>query len=148
MTAPMRAARLLASILSIVALSAPLAAFAQQIPAAAPAPSYARSSNLNGEETIKGRVISFDGKYSLQVNDDRGFIDAVELHQGTVINPTGLELHPGMAVTILGYNRGRTFAANEVDTPYTSYGLAPGYPGYAPFSVGIGFGPVYYHHWH
>jgi hypothetical protein len=144
----MRAARLLATILSIAALSAPLAAIAQQVPAAAPAPSYARPNNLNGEESIKGRVISFDGKDNLQVNDERGFIDAVELHQGTVINPTGLALHPGMAVTILGYNRGRTFAANEVDTPYQTYGFEPAYPVYAPFSVGIGFGPVYYHHWH
>lgn len=49
----MRAARLLAAILSIGALSAPLAAFAQQAPTAGPAPSYARPSALNGDETIK-----------------------------------------------------------------------------------------------
>ena len=48
----------------------------------------------NGEETIHGRVVSFDGGYSLQVHDDRGFIDNVRLHQGTIINPTGITLSP------------------------------------------------------
>jgi hypothetical protein len=83
----------------------------------------------------------------LNVRDDRGFLDNVELHQGTIINPTGLALQPGMEVTIIGYNRGRSLAANEIDTPYQSYGVVPfGYS--SPGSIGIGFGPVYFHHWH
>lgn len=143
----MRTLRIFAAALGIAAFSAPLAAFAQQPPAAPPAgppPSYARPA-ANGEETIHGRIQSFDGKYHLNVLDDRGFVDNVDMHQGTVINPTGLSLQPGMAVTIMGYNRGRTFAANEIDTPYASYGFVPAYP--YPVSVGIGFGPVYYHRW-
>ena len=106
------------------------------------------SALVNGEETISGRIAAFDGKYRVQLHDDRGFIDTVQLHQGTVINPTGLTLQPGMRVTILGYNRGRAFAANEIDTPYQQYGLAPGYPVHSPVTIGIGFGPAYYHHWH
>jgi hypothetical protein len=138
----MRTLRIFAVALGIAAFAAPLAAFAQQSPAAPPAgppPSYARQAT-NGEETIHGRIASFDGKYHLNVHDDRGFTDNVDLHQGTVINPTGLSLQPGMAVTIMGYNRGHSFAANEIDTPYASYGYAP-----YPVSVGIGFGPVIYH---
>ena len=86
---------------------------------------------------IHGRVSSFDGAYSLQVNDDRGFIDNVQLRQGTVINPTGIRLAPGMQVTIHGVNRGSAFAANVIDTPYQSYGAVPVYP-YAPYAY-----PVY-----
>jgi hypothetical protein len=145
----MRTARIFATLFSIAVLSAPLAAFAQQIPAppdAQSAPTYARPSAVNGEETIHGRINLFDGKYRLEVRDDRGFIDNVEMHQGTVINPTGLALQPGMAVTILGYNRGHVFAANEIDTPYQSYGLVPVVYPYPYYSIGVG--PVYFHHWH
>jgi hypothetical protein len=144
----MRALRILAALLAVAPFSAPPAAFAQQpsdASAAAPPPTYARPA-VNGEETIHGRINSFDGKYHLNVRDDRGFMDSVDMHQGTVINPTGLALQTGMAVTIMGYNRGRTFAANEIDTPYTSYGFVPF--GYPPVSIGIGVGPVYFHHWH
>jgi len=138
-------ARIVAALLSIAALSIPLSAFAQQAPGQPGAPSYARPAPAGGEETIHGRISSFDGKYHLNVRDDRGFLDSVDMHQGTVINPTGLTLQPGMAVTILGFNRGHAFAANEIDTPYLSYGLAPVV---YPYSFGFGFGPVYYHHWH
>jgi len=140
----MRPARILAALLGSVVLEAPLAAFAQQTSAPPPAPSYARPP-ANDEETIHGRISLIDGKYHLDVRDDRGFIDNVEMHQGTIINPTGLQLAPGMTVTILGYNRGPVFAANEIDTPYQAYGFArEPYPAY---SVGFGFGPVYFHHW-
>jgi hypothetical protein len=139
----MRTARIFAVLLSIAFISTPLAALAQQ-PAA---PSYARPA-ANGEETIRGSVYAIDGKYGLRVRDERGFIDNVELHQGTIINPTGLTLRPGMPVTIAGFNRGHVFAANEIDTPFASYGFVPGGYPYPPVSIGIGFGPVYYHHWH
>jgi hypothetical protein len=143
-------ARILAAILSLAAISAPLLALAQQVAPAAATPSYARPNNLNGEESISGRINSFDGKYTMLVADDRGFVDTVQLHQGTVINPTGISLEPGMRVTILGYNGGHAFAANEIDTPYTSFGVEPiyAYPGYAPFALQFDFGSGYYHHWH
>jgi hypothetical protein len=140
----MRTFRIFAALLGLAAFAAPLTAFAQETAAAPSAPSYARPP-ANGEETIHGRINTFDGKYHVEVRDDRGFVDNVELHQGTVINPTGLQLQQGRRVTIMGYNRGRAFAANEIDTPYQSYGLAPVV---YPYSIGIGFGPVYFHHWH
>jgi hypothetical protein len=126
--------RLLAALAALIAL-APLGAAAQtEAPDAptyaAPPPSYSST-----DEVIHGRVSSFDGAYSLQVRDDRGFIDNVQLRQGTVINPTGLRLASGMKVTIHGVNRGRAFAANEIDTPYASYGAIPVYP-YGPYAYG------------
>ncbi len=41
----------------------------------------------------------------------------MDLHQGTIINPTGLTLEPGMNVTIDGYADGSNFDAMEIDTP-------------------------------
>jgi hypothetical protein len=112
---------------------------ANAAPPAATPPSYATT-----EDSIRGRIAGFDGKYDLQLRDDRGFIDKVRLHDGTIINPTGLRLSPGQSVTILGHNAGSTFDANEIDTPYASYGVpvyAYGYPyyGYPYYGVGVGF---------
>jgi hypothetical protein len=121
------------------------------LPLAAPAqgvPSYA-----TGEETIHGTVSGFDGKYDLTVRDDRGFVDNVRLHDGTIINPTGLRLAGGMTVTIYGHADGNHFSATEVETPYhRSYAYVPyavpypyapypyyGYPYYGPaFGLGVG----------
>lgn len=142
-------------VLIALAAGAPLGAGAQQVSAPAP-PSYARPSYGSDEETVRGRIASFDGAYTLQVRDDRGFIDNVRLQQGTVINPTGIRLAPGMSVTIYGVNSGAYLTANEIDTPYDAYGAVPMYPvypypvyaypyPYSSFSLGIGFGP--YRHW-
>jgi hypothetical protein len=113
----------------------------QAPPAAAPPPMPTYAS---GEEHIRGRIASIDGKYQITVRDQRGYIDRVSLHDGTVINPTGLQLAPGQMVTILGHNAGSTFQANEIDTPYGRYGgFAYAYPAYAPYygpAWGVGFG--------
>ena len=90
---------------------APLAASAQ-------APSYAQSGGAYHEDEIRGVVTSFNGHYDLQVRDRKGYIDNVKLHQGTVINPTGLTLQPGMSVTIYGEPNGTHFDANIINTPY------------------------------
>jgi hypothetical protein len=122
-----------------VVVTAPLAALAQSVPtydgAAAPA--------QDGEENVHGRIVSFDGNYSLQVRDERGYLDNVQMHQGTIINPTGITLAPGMVVSILGYDAGGYLAANEIDTPYTFYDGAWCYDGhpwsYWGPSVGLAF---------
>jgi hypothetical protein len=110
--------------LGLLSLGALLAA-GIPAPSQAETPSYARPGYASDEETIHGRIASFNGEYDMQVRDDRGFVDHVRLHTGTVINPTGLTLVPGMSVTILGYNRGSSFEANEVDTPYAPYAAQP-----------------------
>ncbi|HYZ16461.1 MAG TPA: hypothetical protein VE591_08675 [Candidatus Acidoferrum sp.] len=67
------------------------------------------------ETTLSGTIAGFDGKYHLRLRDDRGYVDDVTLHQGTVITPTGQRLHPGMRVTIRGAAAGSTFDADEID---------------------------------
>jgi hypothetical protein len=142
--------RVLAALVALAAAAVPVATFAQTD---AP-PSYARPGTAPGDEAIHGRIAGFDGAYNLQVNDDRGFLDNVQLQQGTIINPTGIRLTSGMRVTIHGVNRGSVFAANEIDTPYQSYGAVYGYPVYPypaygypccypygpTFGIGFGFG--------
>jgi hypothetical protein len=118
-------------------LATPLVAQAQDIP------SYAQPDAVSEDEQIHGRIVSFDGQYSLQVRDERGFVDNVQLHQGTIINPTGLTLAPGMVVSVDGFNDGPYLAANEIDTPYTYYGGVPYYGGYPWYhygpSISLGF---------
>ena len=100
--------------LAAAALLAPLAAEAQGVP------SYAQpTSSYAGDENIHGRIATFDGGFNLTVRDERGFVDNVHMHQGTIINPTGITLEAGMVVSILGYNAGSYLEANEIDTPYT-----------------------------
>jgi invasion protein IalB len=101
---------------------------------AAPAPSYA--TPVTGEH-ISGVIAAVTGKYTLQVRDSRGFLDNIELHQGTIINPRGLTLAAGMQVTISGTNAGSAFSANQIDAPYTIAVV----PAYGPaYGLGFGFG--------
>jgi hypothetical protein len=133
------APRLAVSALAIAGLVLPTIASAQDIP------SYAQP---NRDETIHGRITSVNGTFNISVRDDRGFVDNVELHQGTIINPTGLTLASGMNVTVIGIANGGEFDANEIDTPYHYAGpapepiyLGPGwwYPGF-PYGYGPAFG--------
>ena len=121
---------------SLAALTAALfLTFAQAAPAQ-PVPSYARPLPANADEQIRGRVTGFDGGYNVSVRDERGYIDHVRLHPGTIINPTGITLAPGMVVSVFGHNAGSYFAANEVDTPYTFYGGVPYYYGIPWYNYG------------
>ena len=137
---------LLAAVAAL-SLAAPVAARAQDDPSyVAPqaAPSYAQAPvAANAEEDIHGRIVDFDGAYTLSVRDERGFVDNIQLHQGTIINPTGLTLAPGMVVNVLGYNAGPYLEANEIDTPYTIDAGVPYYDGqiwsYWGPSISLGF---------
>ena len=124
---------------SITLLGLPSLALAQ------PMPSYA----VRKVETIRGTISSFNGAYTMYVRDNRGYIDDVTLHQGTIINPTGIRLQPGFPVTITGRPNGSTFLADQIDTPYRivygygypyyGYGYGYPYPAYGP-SLGFGWG--------
>jgi hypothetical protein len=127
-----------AAAVAMLAASAPLAAVAQN--ATTPVPTYATPPR---GDTIKGTIATINGKYNISVRDERGFIDNVSLHDGTIINPTGLRLAPGQSVTIDGAADGRTFIANQIDTPYVMYGYPYAYYpyyGYPVYNVGFGFG--------
>jgi hypothetical protein len=103
-------------------------------------PSYATRSG----ETIRGTISSFDGGYNMYVRDVRGYLDSVTLHQGTVINPTGITLQVGFPVTIYGRVGGTTLLADQIDTPFqyspnNYYGYGGAYPFFA-FGLGLGLG--------
>jgi hypothetical protein len=121
-----------------------LAASAQQTPPYAegpppppsgPPPAYAS----NPEPTIRGVVTRIDAKYQIHIRDRAGYIDNVSLHDGTIINPRGIPLQPGMRVVIMGHPEGQAFIANEIDVP-NAVGYVPYYYGPGPYYVGFGFG--------
>jgi hypothetical protein len=129
------------------AFIAALAAAALITPSIASAQDFASSADNGANQQIQGTISSIDGTWNLTVNDANGYSDNVALHQGTIINPTGLTLEDGMNVTIDGYPDGSTFDAIEIDTPYQYQGPAPvavyygpgnWYPGYAS-----GWGPSF-----
>ncbi|HTU83552.1 MAG TPA: hypothetical protein VMF61_15595 [Candidatus Acidoferrales bacterium] len=121
-------------------------AFASAL-AAAPLAVYARGSTTayTYNPTLRGRISSIPGKYTIEVRTRNGALHRVQLHQGTIINPTGITLQPGFPVTIYGQRQGDAFAANEIDTPY-HYAPAPAgyyYPYGGPGTFGFGFGGFY-----
>jgi hypothetical protein len=127
-------------------LIAAVAAAALMTPAVASAQdaSYAEGG---ANQQIQGTVAAINGTWNISVDDANGYTDSVQLEQGTIINPTGLTLEPGMNVTIDGYADGQNFDALEIDTPYQYSGPAPvavyygpgeWYPGYAN-----GWGPSF-----
>jgi hypothetical protein len=134
-----------AKLIWVAALGAALGLFSAGPAAAQQAPSYATAppsyATAQTDETIRGTIRSINGQYNISVRDERGFIDNVSLHQGTIINPTGLTLAPGQRVTILGHADGRTFAANEIDTPYLAAVPVPVYP-YGFYGYPYGYGPA------
>ncbi|HEX3468727.1 MAG TPA: hypothetical protein VHT05_11670 [Candidatus Elarobacter sp.] len=137
-----------AAALVVAGALVPSAAVAQDMPA------YGQSAP-SGDETIHGRIESVVGPYAIVVLDNRGFLDNVSLHAGTIINPRGLRLAVGMTVTITGVNAGTSLSAIEIDAPAgadevgADYGMyaSPGYgddDGYdygfgALYGVGLGF---------
>ncbi len=130
--------RLFGAAIAATALIIPTLASAQDMP------SYAVGG---GDQQIQGTVAAINGTWNITVADANGYSDSVALHTGTIINPTGLTLEPGMSVTIDGYADGPNFDANEIDTPYQYAGPAPvavyygpgaWYPGYA-----YGWGPSF-----
>jgi hypothetical protein len=117
-----RAPRIAAVALALCGAFGSGTAQAQDVPSYArpeappPVPSYARR-----QEVLRGRITAMNGKYGISVRDDRGFVDTVELHDGTVITPRGFRLAPGVTVTVYGHSGGNVFNADEIDTPYRRY---------------------------
>jgi hypothetical protein len=98
---------------------APTVAFAQSAPPGLPsyaAPAAAQPAPQPvDQETIHGSIASTDNNNGLQLNDDRGFVDSVQIQPDTIINPGGTRLKAGMVVTIGGAAQGSVFAANHID---------------------------------
>lgn len=63
---------------------------------------------------LRAIVTEFSGGYNMMVRVHENFIH-VNLHQGTIIHPTGLTLHRGMLVRVEGYYNGAgTFIAERI----------------------------------
>jgi hypothetical protein len=92
------------SILAASAFVAALASIASADPTSPPR-----------DQTLHGVITAIQGRYELTVLDDRKDGESVTLHQGTIINPTGLQLRTGMQVTIAGHASRDTFAADKID---------------------------------
>lgn len=110
-------------------------------------PSYASADQAT---QIHGSVMSINRR-DLTLRDDRGFLDHVVLLDGTVINPTGIEIEPGQLLTIYGHADGDAFSASEIDTASAPYApvVADPVDAYVPyydpyfdpyFGYGYGYG--------
>jgi hypothetical protein len=97
--------RFTSSVLIVAVLALPVAARADTSEPAAP----------SNQRTIRGMIDSIDGKYKLTVREDRAGLVGVTMHRGTIIAPIGLQLKPGMQVTIAGHADGDSFDAGEID---------------------------------
>lgn len=108
--------RVFVMLLTLVLAAGPGAAFAQPAPSGAPSYAVPAPAAAGDRETIHGNVASFDAASgNLQLNDDRGFVDTVQLGQNTVVRPDNAQLLPGAVVTIVGAARGSVFAADRID---------------------------------
>ena len=86
----------------------------------------------NGQ--FSGTVSSFSA-FNLYLNNGQH----VNLHQGTVINPTGTTLQPGMNVTVFGHgNNDGTFEADQINV----IGNGNGYGQYGNNGNGNGAGGI------
>src|SRR6202046_1677410 len=66
-----------------------------------PTPSYALPppGAVGDRGGVTGTVSAFDGQWIVYMHDDKGYTDHITLHQGTIINPTGIRLVEGMHIT-------------------------------------------------
>ncbi len=93
----------------------PALALAQNVPSYAVPVTAQPPAPPADQETIHGTISSIDNNGGVQLNDDRGFIDSVQIQPNTIINPGGVQLKSGMVVTIGGAAQGQVFAANHID---------------------------------
>ncbi|MHB8433815.1 MAG: hypothetical protein ACYC8W_10850 [Candidatus Tyrphobacter sp.] len=96
------------------------------------------------QQSIAGTIRSLDGQWIVYVRARNGDLDRVQLHQGTIITPTGLTLEPGMQVTVYGHPGDGVFVADDIETPYRYIpNRYPAwqypYPGWG-FNMGWGWG--------
>ncbi len=128
--------RIVAPIVLALAL-APAMALAQSAPPglpsyAVPAAAPPAPPPPADKETIHGSIASIDNNGNLQLNDDRGFIDSVQIQPYTIINPGNAQLTSGMVITIGGVPQGSVFAANHIDVAMSAPSGAPPPPQSAP----------------
>jgi hypothetical protein len=132
-----------AAVAALLALGVCAPALAQAGPGGPP--SYARPSYANDEAHFAGRITAIYGPYDLDVRDSHNYTVRIHLHDGTIINPTGLKLSVGQSIQVHGLKQPSSIEANEIDSPYHmsgyAYGPAYSYPAY--WGYGPWYGPWY-----
>ena len=102
----MKSSRIISGLVSAALLALPMIASAQGNPYG-----YGYSHTHNGRGQMTGTIAAVNGG-AIQLQNGR----TVFLHNGTVINPTGTRLQPGMRVSIIGSPAGDgNINASEVD---------------------------------
>jgi hypothetical protein len=66
-----------------------------------------------GPRDMQG-VVTYFNRFNMTVRVD-GVGEPVILHPGTIIHPTGANLHPGMIVNVGGHWAGGNFYANRIN---------------------------------
>jgi hypothetical protein len=103
--------------LGVLAFAAPLVAQAQPIVVEQPvvvAPQP--GAPFVGTHELRGTVTYFNA-FTMDVRA-AGEVIPVHLHQGTIINPTGLTLHQGMYIRVFGFWANGNFQADRIGLIY------------------------------
>jgi hypothetical protein len=103
--------------LGVLAFAAPLVAQAQPIVVEQPvvvAPQP--GAPFVGTHELRGTVTYFNA-FTMDVRA-AGEVIPVHLHQGTIINPTGLTLHEGMYIRVFGFWANGNFQADRIGLIY------------------------------
>ena len=104
---------LLCAALALATAACAVPAAAAVYPVFVPYPVIAQAGPpLIGAGQLRGTVTAFD-RFNMTVRADGQYLP-VQLHQGTIINPTGLTLAPGMYVRVFGYWSNGNFEANRI----------------------------------
>ncbi len=126
----------LAAVTAIAMFAAPIASSAQSYPSN----QYGQTSNAG--DYVTGRIVASQ-PYNLWLGGAH-----VTMHDGTIINPTGVALQPGMRVRVMGYwNDNGTFEANQIDVvppPASAYSSPMPYGNVQSSYVTNAYAPIGY----
>ena len=98
--------------LGVLALAAPAVAQANEIVVTTPSYAVAVGAPFIGDHEVRGTVTYFNA-FTMTVRAD-GREVPVHLHQGTIINPRGLTLNPGMYIRVFGFWANGNFQADRI----------------------------------
>jgi hypothetical protein len=98
--------------LGVLAFAAPLVAQADPIIVEQPVIVSQAGAPLVGTHEVRGTVTYFNA-FTMDVRS-AGEVVPVHLHQGTVINPRGLTLQPGMYIRVFGFWANGNFQADRI----------------------------------
>jgi hypothetical protein len=101
--------------LGVLAFAAPVVAQAQPVVVEQPVVAQPGGPFVGNHE-IRGTVTYFNA-FTMDVRA-AGEVVPIHLHQGTIINPTGLTLHQGMYIRVFGFWANGNFQADRIGLIY------------------------------